>query len=211
MNIWLLLWVLLTVALIGFSIWTFSILMQQKRAWKIYSDKRKLRYASGCVMGSPDMDGAIDDHKISFFVGEHVAADARNSRKLTAIEVRLNSIMPIAGAVASGGMVPIMQGMNWKFEYVPEHESWKKDYVVNTENKDVMAAYLSDARVAALTKLMAIKNAWVILIFKDDAMLLRLDTPDPLVSAKEIDSYAKQMLAAAAVLELADGEEFLMA
>jgi len=207
LSIWLILWGVLAAGLIGFAIWTFIILIRQKKAWRVFAEKRNLRYERNALMESPKMSGVIDGHKISFFTGEHLTPNARAMRKLNAIEVGLNSTMPFTGGVASGGMVPIMSELRWKQEYVPDHEAWQKEYVVSTDERDAMAAYLTDPRVEALCDLMAIKNAWVILIFKDDIMLLRLDTADPLVSAKEIDVLVKRLLKAAATFELKDGEE----
>jgi len=54
--------------------------------------------------------------------------------------------------------------------------------------------------------LMTLKNTWVILVFRDDAMLLRIDIASPLDKAKEIDALTKQMIEAAKVLELKKGE-----
>lgn len=206
LNIWLVFWLVLAVLLLGFLAWTFLILMRQKSAWKVYAGKRKIRYKSGPLMMSPSLQGSIGDHTVDVFSSEHLVEDARGSRKLTAVEVSLNSVMPVTGGVASGGMIPILKGLDLKQEYFPKFKAWKKSYVAAGANKGVLAAYLSDARLEALCGLMEIKNAWVILVFKDEAMLLRVDTPDPLDSAAALDKVVKQMLAAAKLLELKAGE-----
>ena len=180
--------------------------MSQKRAWKVYAEKRKLRYKSISLMGGPELNGVIDEHTVGVFTSEHVSQDARGVRKLTAIEVNLNSVMPVSGGVASGGMIPIMKGLRFKQEYLPKHPSWKKSYVASASNKHVLQCYLNDARVEALSKLMEIPNSWVILIFKDDVMLLRIDLADPLHDPKRLDKRVKAMLNAAEVLELVQGE-----
>ena len=207
MNIWLVLWGSLATTLIGFSVWTFAILMSQKQGWKTYAEKRKLRYKSNALMESPTVEGAIGNHTINCFTSEHQAQDARLSRKLTAIEVKLNSVMPVSGAIASGEMVEIMKIMELKFEHVPDHKDWDKEYVASADNKGILAAYMTEERIQAICRLMKIKNSWVILVFKDQAMLLRIDLARPLASAKELDAMLKEMLAVTEVLELKKGEE----
>ena len=44
MNIWFVLWLLLSAALLYFTGWTFLILQKQKRAWRVFATKYKLRY-----------------------------------------------------------------------------------------------------------------------------------------------------------------------
>ncbi|MGB0719143.1 MAG: hypothetical protein ACPGRX_01635 [Bdellovibrionales bacterium] len=210
MSLWFILWLLMSLALLSFMGWTFVILMRQKQAWKTYAAKRKLRFKSLAFTAVPEMSGTIGDHTISFFSSEHANVNARGSRKLTAIEINLNSRMPTFGGVASGGMVPIMKELNLKQEYRPKHKAWNKSYIAAANNRAVLQAYLTDARVGALCDVMAVKNAWVILIFRDESMLLRVDTPDPLDSPAKIDALVKQMLATAEVLELKKGESEIL-
>ncbi|MGH1397814.1 MAG: hypothetical protein ACRBCT_01215 [Alphaproteobacteria bacterium] len=206
MSIWLVFWLLLVVVFAGFVIWTSVILLRQKSAWKEYADKRKLRYKRGGLMQSPEVQGVIDNHRVSVFTSEHMVDNARNNRKLMAIEVNLNSVMPVAGGVASGGLVSVLKSMELKQEYAPKHERWNKAYVAMADSRGVMSRYLTDARVEALAGLMGLKHAWVILAFRDDKMLLRIDTADPLDSAAALDKIVKAMLAAAEALELGSGE-----
>jgi len=206
LNIWLILWGVLALSLLGFLVWTLVILMRQKRAWSLYAEKRKLRYKSTSFMDVPEIKGVLGEHGINVFESEHVTPDARSVRKLTAIEVNLNSDMPIDGGIASGGLIPIMETLNFKQEYVPKFKAWKKSYVARADSKSVLEAYLSDERLKALCELMKIKNSWIILVFKEDAMLLRIDIADPLHSPKRLDALVKKMLKAAQALELKSGE-----
>lgn len=206
MSVWFLLWLCLLISLMSFLGWTFIILVAQKTAWKKYAAARKLRYKHGSLMASPEMEGEIDKHKVSFFTSEHLPEGARGSRKLTAVEVNFNSIMPIDGGVASGSMVPVLGQMNLTQEYRPKHAQWNETYVASGSNRAALEGYLNDERVAALCKLMAVKNAWVILAFRNEAMLLRVDIASPLDKANDIDRLAKQMLETAKVLELKKGE-----
>ncbi len=157
-------------------------------------------------MGAPEIGGTVGEHTVSIFASEHFSEDGRGSRRLTAIEVSLNSIMPIVGGVASGGMIPILKLLKLKQEYRPEHPEWNRAYLAAASNRYVMQEYMSDARVTALCELMKIKHSWAMFVFKDDAMLLRLDTPDPLDKPAKVDKLIKHMVDVAKVLELQPGE-----
>jgi len=206
MSIWLVVWLLLVVIFAGFVIWTSLILMRQKSAWRDYATKRKLRYNPGGLMQSPDVQGVVGDHRVTIFTSEHSHESVRSSRKMTAIEVNLNSEMPIAGGAASGEMIEILKGMALKQEFVPKHEDWTKAYVCMADSRQVMERYLNDDRLEALTKLMRRKHTMVILAFREDKMLLRIDTADPFDSAAAVDKVVKAMLSVAVVLELGSGE-----
>lgn len=206
MSIWFFIWLLLSGALIYFMGWNAFILYRQKRAWKSYAGAHKLRYRSPTLFAAPEMNGTAGDYTVSLFTGEHMSPDMRGSRKLTAIEIQLSSRFPLAGGVASGGMVDVIQGMGFKEEINPNHPEWDKAWIARAENRNVLKEYLSAERLAALVSLMKIRNAWVIFIFQDNMMLLRFDTPDPLDSAKKLNYIIKKMTETAKILELKSGE-----
>ena len=206
MNIWLILWGLVAAGLIGFSIWTFLIVQRQKYAWKVYAERRKFSYDSGALVETPVISGVVDGYTVSCFASEHSRQDARLSRKLTAIEVKLNSIMPFDGGVANGGMVEILKILELKHNFVPDFADWNKEYIAQGTNKAMMKAYMNDKRLKALCDLFQEKHSWVIFVFKEDACLLRIDTPDPLVHPKTMDALIKKMVDCAQSLELEKGE-----
>ncbi len=209
MSIWFMLWLTLSAALLYFLGWTMFILYTQKTAWKAYAKKKKLRYDSASMMSPPSLNGPVgkdSEYSVSMFTGEHMAPDARGSRKLNAIEIQLDSTMPVAGGVANAGMVGVLERLNLKDESRPDHPDWDKSYVVKSESRAVLDMYLTPERVGVITGLMKIRNGWVILVFKDDMMLLRFDTPDPLASEKKLDLIIKKMVESAKRLELEPGE-----
>jgi hypothetical protein len=207
LSIWIVLWLVLSTVLLYFLGWTIFILLKQKQVWKTFAHKNKLRYQANKFLSSPEMSGIIHDYTISFFTGEHTLADARNSRKMTAIEVSLSSRMPFEGAIASGGMVPIARSLGLKEEYAPEYEAWDKTWIVAGANRNALEAYLTPERLKYLSSLMKLKNAWVIMIFRDETMLLRLDTPDPLDSEEKLNNVSKMLTNTAQALELGKGED----
>jgi len=206
LNIWLVLWIVVSLVLLAFLGWTLFILYRQKSVWKAFAAKHKLRYKGNALMQSPEMDGTIGDYRVSYFTGEHMSPDMRGLRKLTAIEVNLNSVMPVDGGLASGGMVSLLKALEMKAEIRPDHKGWNQSYMAVSENRNVLDAYLTDERLELLTKLMGIKDIWVIFVFRNEQMLLRVDTPKPLISAEYLEKLSKLMVKAADALEFKPDE-----
>ena len=201
-------WFTLSAFMLCFWLWTNYILFRQKAAWKVFAEKRKLRYYSRRFSDNPSMSGAIDEYKISVFISEHFQLDARSHKNLTAIEVSLHSGLSVSGALASGGMVPVIETLDIHQEFRPSVKGWDDSYIVRTRDADYMRSYLTPERMEGIVRLMNIDKAWLILIFiAGEPALLRLDTPFPLDNPKEVDAVIKQMIYVARLLELRDGEE----
>lgn len=206
MSVSVILWAVISLFLLGFWAWTTWILYRQKKAWKAYAAKRKMRYHPGRLYDSPHVGGAIDEYKIRIFPSTHLTGDARGERRLTTIEISLLTHLPVDGAVASGGMVRIVDDLAFNQEFRPDIKGWDDSYIVRSRDNDRMRAYLTDERLRALMKLMRLKNAWVILIFAVNEGLLRVDTPDPLEDSARLDETVRQMIEAARIFELDKGE-----
>ena len=166
-----------------------------------------MRYSSNGIYDSPSVNGAIDEYKISIFVSEHSELDERSQRRLTAIEINLHSKMSVSGAVASGGMVPIVEGLDINQEYRPPVKGWEDSYIVRTNDLGYMQGYLNDTRLSKVIELMQIDKAWIILLFFGGKGLLRFDTPIAMDDPKAMDDLLKKLIEAARILELDEGEE----
>ena len=207
MSIWIVLWLILSGTLLYFLGWTIFILLRQKQAWKTFAHKNNLRYEPNKFLSSPEMSGVIQDYTISFFTSEHTPADGRNPRKMSAVEISLASHMPFEGGIGSGGMVSLIRSLGFKEEYVPESPEWDNAWIAASASRSAMEAFITPERLKHIISLMKLKNALVIVLFRDETMLLRIDTPDPLDSTAKIEKMSKMMIETARVLELAKGED----
>ncbi len=183
------------------------ILIKQKRAWKFYADKRKMRYHSTALFETPVIDGVVDGYSVSMFASEHSELDARSKRRLTAIEVNLQTALPFSVAAASGGMVHVVSLMDLRQEYKPNIKGWDDSYVLQTNNLKMAQEYLNEDRLLKISNLMKIDKAWIIFLFIEDEGILRLDTPLPIANPKKIDVLIKQLINVAKALELKKGED----
>lgn len=201
------LWLGVTVLLLGFWFWSIHIVLRQKRAWKVYASKRKLRYHKKGLLETPGVSGVIEDYSVSLFASEHGELNGRSHRNLTAIEITLHTSLPTDCALASGGMVPIVQGIGLHQEFKPPTKGWDDSYIVRAADLDIAREYLTHERLSNIIGLMKTEKAWIIFLFMGGKGILRLDTPLPIDNPKEIDVLVKQMINAANTLEVSEGEE----
>lgn len=210
MTFWVLIWLGLSAALLYFMGWTLVILYRQKKAWKSFAERRKLRYKAAGLMAPPEVAGVMEGYTVSLFTGEHISPDIRKTRRLTAIEIKLASLLPADGGFASGDMVPFLHRMGLQGEFKPDSASWKPEWVAASDSPRMLAAYLTPSRLEALAGLMRVRGGSAILIFRGDVALLRLDLPDPLDNLRKIEALLKKMIDAARILELVQGESGLL-
>ena len=57
MNIWLMLWVFVATFILGTTLWSFVILLKQKRAWESLAKKQNLEFVSVALLKSPMLRG----------------------------------------------------------------------------------------------------------------------------------------------------------
>lgn len=206
MSIWFFIWLLLSAALLYFLVWSFFILFRQKKTWKAYAEKNDLRFSPGKWSDPPEISGTLDGFTINFFTSEHMREGAKTTRKMTTIEIILPFKLPFDGGFASGEMVPLLKEIDIREEFKPDYQSWNKSYLATADNIPFYQSYMTAERLDALTRLMRIKNSWIILVFRNDISLLRLDTPYPLDSQNKLESAVRLMLKAAESLGISQEE-----
>ncbi len=206
MNYYLVIWIAVTVFLLVFWFWSLFVLYKQKQVWKAFAKSKGLRYRSNSMLDSPEISGLYKDYKVYLFTAEHDAAGGRYPRRLTSIEITLKTVLPGALAVASGGMVQVVEELNFVSEYRPEQHGWDNSYIARSRDETAMKDYLTGRRVQALINLMKLNNSWLILFFSSGLGLLRLDTPDPLSDLKKLNDYLNKLIESAQIVELEKGE-----
>lgn len=199
-------WLVITILLLGFWFWSIYVVVRQKSAWKLYADKRKLRFHSRGFLETPSLSGVIDQYAVSMFASEHGELDGRSHKHLTAIEITLHTSLMTNCALASGGMVPVVEAIDFHQEFKPSMKGWDDSYIVRAQDLNIVREYLDADRLNKLIQLMKIDRAWIIFLFIGGKGILRLDTPLPIDNPKEIDLLIKQLINAAKALELSDGE-----
>ena len=181
-------------------------MIRQKKAWKAFAAKYKLRYVPGSFSEAPQMDGVINDYALSFFPAQYEVGDVRHNRKMTAIELTLKSEMPFDGFIASGLLIEAAKMADLPHEFKPSYEGWNNDNIVLTDKPGSMQAYLTPARMDLIMQWMKMSNVWFILGFRNGLFILRVDIANPLDSPKKMGALVKKIIKDAAAFEL-DGAE----
>lgn len=207
MNIWMFIWLVLSVGLLGFSAWNWLILSQQKREWRRFAKENRLRYRAKAMMMSPEVSGTYKDHGVNIFTSEFQLSEGRGGRKMTAVEIEMDSRMPIAGALGSKGMVEVIQSLDFSDSFQPKLEGWDTENIIRCDDKKVMEAYFTKERLDALQKFLQDSNIWLLLVFRGNEMILRIDTPKALQQSGELQGVVDRLIEAAQVLELKKGED----
>ncbi len=206
MSFTLALWLVIVAFFLWFWAWTSFITYRQINAWKLYAQKRNLRFHANGFLETPSISGAIDGYRVSIFASEHSELDQRSQRRLTAIEVSLHTSLPVSAAFASGGMVPVIEPLDLSQEFKPSYKGWDDSYIIRSKDNQVIAYYLDEERAEKLTSLMGKDKAWVVLLFVSETGLLRFDSPLPFDDPRKLDEIVKELLSVAKVLDLRKGE-----
>ncbi len=114
--------------------------------------------------------------------------------------------MPVEFAVGNEGYVDIIREIGLPEEFKIKSKKWKKDWIAQSADADLMAEYFTSDRMNAVAALMGIKHAWSILIAREGVFLLRIDTPHPLETYDKINKMVEKLLAMADVFELEGSE-----
>lgn len=192
---WILLWVVLSAILLGSTAWSLQILLRQKKAWEKFAKDRNFSFRKGTFMGPAEMNGVINDYKISFFTAQRDSADVRTRRFVTAIEIDLGQGLFDGGVVGTKEMMPFMQSLEKCHPYKVEGEGWGTEYHIFVKHDAPAQAYFTGERLEYISQLMKTRNADVLLIFNHTEVVLRLETIDPMQDPEKIDKILKRQIA----------------
>mgnify|MGYP006276942845 CR=1 FL=1 len=185
MNIWVILWIVLSSILIGIFIWSNKALIDQKKAWKRFAERNKLKYFPNSFLKSPVVSKKFKSTKFRLFSEEQLTNDMTRRRFTTVMEWMMPG-MPTNGIIASEEMKDIVDLANVNDRIKKPRGQWSsKDFIV-AEDADVLMPYLTRERLDAMQRIIKIKNGRFIFAFDTNQGVLRLETNDPLLEADKI-------------------------
>ena len=205
---WILIWVVLSLFVLGITAWSYVILREQKKAWQAFAKKHGMEYKPGSFMGPPAMSGRVGEYFVSFFTGRQQTADARGSRYMTVIEIDMKCGLPTAAAIGTKDTRAFIDTLRLDHVYSPDApaDAWSPDYPARTRDIARLNAYLTPARLAALHGLFTMKNVLVLFFFDERDCLLRMETVDPLRDEKKMDKIVARILGEVAKLMPTEAE-----
>ncbi len=206
-SVWIFIWAVVSLFILGVFGWSVQILLLQKAAWKVFAKKMKLNYQEGPkFLSSPVLSGSLGAYGFGLFSEERPTPDARGLRFNTVIEIALRRGMPMMGVVGTEAMVPIINTLVIKQTLSPADPDWNNAWLVRTDNQIAMEKYLTPARMETLKKLFRMKILAALFIFDQNDAVLRLETADPLTDADRLEKIVKNLVQQAGILALQPGE-----
>lgn len=190
---WIIIWGVFAVLMIGFAAWNMTIMWQQKQAWKSLADKYKLNYESTGFMNSPNVSGKIDRSYFSLFSGVQRTDDVRGERFVTALEFMIGKGMPTGGALGTARMKSFIDTLIFEDTYVPDIEGWDESYVLRARDEEGIRAYLTKERLEELCRIFKMKNSTVLFFFDELEAVLRIETSDPLRNADHLEKIVNRL------------------
>ncbi len=202
MNIWFLLWVFLTVFILGLFFWSFHILLRQKRTWIAFGEKNNLNVQRNALFKSAIVTGNLKGSMFYLYSEEQSINQGASRRFRTIIQFELPAPMPSPGIVASAEAANFARSLGLKESYVPEFESWNKSIVIYADNAELLKPYFTEERCKSLNSLMAIKSIATILIFDPQVTYLRFETADPFDDINKLDRFVSKAIEHVKILSI---------
>lgn len=203
---WIFLWLVLSMFVIGIFGWSTVILYQQKSAWELFAKKNKLAFDRGKIFGPPRITGRLHNFNIDIFTDAQRTDDVRGQRYVTVIEIDLGQKLPTGGVVSTKDFALFVDNLNVKQKYNPDSDVWDPSHLIRTHDKEIMAAYLTDDRLKALNALFSMKSSMAVYMFDEPGCFLHIETTDPLRDDAHLEKILKQLAKIAKKLVLNDGE-----
>ena len=203
---WFFLWLVLSVFVMGFFLWSMAILQQQKKAWYFFAKKMGFTYKAGKYTDSPVVTGVVKHYKVTFFTDSLRANDIRGRRFVTTIEIEMGGGMPATSVLATKDFGDYLAPLRNTETYQPPGP-WDKSYIVKTKSKEALARYLTPERVKILSGIFSIKNSAGLFFFDSRDCILRIETPDPLRDAERMEKMARRLFTAVDGLALSAAEK----
>lgn len=192
--LWLFVWFLLSVFVMGAFAWTTRILFAQKKEWAVFAARYKLKYEKGPLLGSPSVQGAFKGYRIGIFSEPQRTPDARGVRFRTAVEVSAHVSMPTVGAVGIGDISALLGPLDMQQTYTPNSQYWDERFFLKSHDSLFLESFLTEERLKPLGEFLKMRCDTAILLFDRQNMLLRLETADPYADAKRLGGLVGKMV-----------------
>ncbi len=194
MNIWIFIWAVVAVFVLGISFWSMQVLFKQKKAWKKLAKSLNLSYQEQAFLASPVVDGLYNKYHITLYSEEQATQDSARRQFRTVLVIAFQEGFPTGGAIASAGRRPFVEGLRIEEGHKPEFKGWNGNIVFHTQDNDIMSSFMDERRYQALHRIMNLTGKEAIFIFDDKEAYYRLETADPLTDPESVEKMIKKIL-----------------
>ncbi len=207
---WILLWIIVAIIILGATGWSTIILIQQKKAWEAYAKKNGLKFIKSKFFQPPEMNGVINDYQVAFFTAEQQEVDDRNNRLLTVVQITADENMVDGFAAVSPIMKPFLESLEAVKPHKLKSKGWDPKNFVSSRNKARVDAYMTEERLKAITSLLNMKNANVLVLSDETESIIRIETSNPLQQEELINKFMERVFARFEVLKVKADERKML-
>lgn len=195
MSIWFLLWFVLAVIIIGATLWSTIILIQQKQAWKSYAAKKGFNFTPNKFFEPAVMEGTMGDYTVSFFTAVEQNEDSRKNRQITVAQINAN--FPFSSGIGAGSpkMLAFLQALETIKPYDVDSKVWQKKNHIYVEDQKTASSFLTEARLKIINDLLSFPKANVIILLDQNEGVFRFETSNPLHDQKKIEAFVTKVIA----------------
>lgn len=192
---WLFLWFILSVIILGITAWSAFILFQQKRAWKEYAGKNGLIFTSGKLLEPCSMEGVINNfYKLSFFTATQMQEDSRKNRQVTVMQITAEKPFNLGLACGTKEVHLFIQSFDNTKPYPIENEKWDKDHLMRVVDQKDAKTYLTEERLSILNNILKMPNSNNLILMNENEGVFRFETSNPLTDVQKIDGVVKKLI-----------------
>lgn len=198
---WLFLWILFVLAIVGIFAWSFHVIFEQKRAWKAFADKYGLDFIKGALLQPPAITGYIKGRLVNLYVQQNMPAD-HGRKSSTILEVFLTKTPDTVAMVASQGFVDFMTTVDLPEPFQVDDPDWPAGALSRTfegVNPAIWFRAHKD-RTRAVGKLMAMPYDKA-LVMDGEQAFLAMRMADPLADPRIINKFVSGLFEIARMLE----------
>jgi len=198
---WLFLWVVFVLVAVGFFLWSYHAIYEQKRGWKKFADKYGMQFFGGATMQSPSMSGLIGDYQFNFYPQISENAQGQKATK-NVIEAFLNDIPDTLCVVASQGFADFVTVLDLPEPFQIENENWPKNILARTFEDQAPEIWFnaSPSRIPTIKKMtkMPFDNAFVA---DGNQAFIAIRTNNSLKKSEQLEKITKAMALLCKALE----------
>ncbi|MGE4313971.1 MAG: hypothetical protein AB7E85_06850 [Pseudobdellovibrionaceae bacterium] len=194
MTLWIFLWIVLAVFVLGIFFWSTEILLKQKRCWKAFAEKNGLTYESPAFLQSGGVNGQMGPFEVFLYSEEQLTNDVSRRRFRTIFLVHFYDKFPAAGIVGTQIHRPFIEGLSLPEVHKPDFAGWDGSLPFHTRSDADVKAFMTPDRYQALQKLLSIKNTEAFWIFDDVESYFRFESYDPMTDLEALERRVKAIV-----------------
>lgn len=189
-SFFILVWVAISVFIIGIFIWTTRALIEQKKSWKNFASARNLKFVPNGFFQSALVTGKLSGYDFILISDERASDDIRGRKFVTMIQFGLPGLMPGPAVVGSGEYRKFVDDMPARDPLGITIDG----AAAKTDDLNKVMGYFTSDRVRVLDTLVKQKGVSVLFLFDERAAFLRLETADPLYKPGQLDKLVDKIL-----------------